>query len=152
YHLMPYLPLGLLLADRYVASGRLAWLASLALLWGVQLSLGHFQIQMWTGGLVLLAGGWRAFFCGLPRCPGPFVGLFLGLAWGAAIGWVQLRLTRELTGVAGFDRPEKFLSNFLFPPAHWAQFALPEVFLGRSSGAGDAYWGHHGTTSGEACA
>ena len=57
---MPYLPLCLLLADRYATTGRLAWLAGLALAWGTQLTLGHFQIQMWTAGLVLLAGGWRA--------------------------------------------------------------------------------------------
>ena len=60
YHLMPYLPLCLLLADRYATTGRLAWLAGLALAWGVQITLGHFQIQMWTAGLVLVAGGWRA--------------------------------------------------------------------------------------------
>ena len=61
YHTMPYLPLCLLLADRYVTTGRLAWLAGLVLAWGTQLTLGHFQIQMWTGGLVLLIGSWRAF-------------------------------------------------------------------------------------------
>ena len=59
YLLMPYLPLCLLLADRYVVTGRASWLAGLALAWGIQLTLGHFQIQMWTGGLVLVAGGWR---------------------------------------------------------------------------------------------
>ena len=56
---MPYLPLCLLLADRYAATGRLAWLAGLAMAWGTQVTLGHFQIQMWTAGLVLLAGAWR---------------------------------------------------------------------------------------------
>src|SRR5262249_51672132 len=131
-------------------------LAGLALAWGAQTVLGHFQIQMWTGGLVLLAGGWRAYFGGSAggphRRPLRIFGLVLGLAWGAAIAWVQPRPTREPTGVAGFVRPPQFLSNFLFPPAHWAQFALPEVFLGRPLGAGDAYWGHQGTTSGEACA
>ena len=35
YHLMPYLPLCLLLADRYAATGRPAWLAGLAM------RLGH---------------------------------------------------------------------------------------------------------------
>jgi hypothetical protein len=156
YHLMPYLPLCLLLADRYAATGRLAWLAGLALAWGTQIMLGHFQIQMWTGGLVLAAGGWRSL-CGgeaggRPRRLWRVLGLAVGLIWGVAIAWVQLRLTWELTGVAGFVRPPQFLSNFLFPPAHWAQLALPEVFLGRPLGAGDLYWGHHGTTSGEACA
>ena len=46
-----------------------------------------------------------------------------------AIAFVQLRLTWELTGFAGFIRPPQFVANYLFPPAHWAQFALPEVFL-----------------------
>jgi hypothetical protein len=172
YHLMPYLPLCLLLADRYAATGRVAWLGGLALAWGVQIMLGHFQIQMWTGGLVLLTGAWRALGTaavleglaeqprwararrapgGPPRRPWRIAGLALGLTWGAAIAGVQLWLTWELTGVAGFVRPPQFLSNYLFPPEHWAQFALPEVFLGRPSGVGDDYWGHHGTTAGEAC-
>jgi hypothetical protein len=61
-----------------------------------------------------------------------------------------LRLTSELTGVAGFVRPAEFLSNYLLPPRHWALLALPSVFLGRPRGRED-YWGHHGTTAGEAC-
>jgi hypothetical protein len=167
YHVMPYLPLCLLLADRYAATGRLPWLAGLALAWGIQITLGHFQIQMWTGGLALLAGAWRALgSTSLRPQPSPvkgdgvdpgrhpwrILGLILGLAWGAAIAGVQLRLTWELRGVAGFDRPTEFLSNYRFPTEHWAQLALPEVFLGRSLGAGDDYWAHHKTISGEACA
>jgi hypothetical protein len=154
YHLMPYVPLCLLLADRYVVTGKWLWLAGLALAWGAQITLGHFQIQMWTGGLALFTGSWRALTnrCSWPRSLGRIVGLGLGLAWGAAIAWIQLRLTWELTGVSGFVRPPQFLANFLLPPAHWAQFALPEVFLGRPSGLGEAYWNRHGTTAGEACA
>jgi hypothetical protein len=153
YHLMPFLPLCLLLADRYAATGRPAWLAGLAIAWGAQVTLGHFQIQMWTAGLVLLAGAWRAL--GPSTDPATrrrwrIVGLMLGLGWGAAIAWVQLRLTSELTGVAGFVRPAEFLSNYLLPPGHWAQLALPSVFLGRPRGP-ETYWGHHGTTAGEAC-
>lgn len=174
YHAMPYLPLCLLLADRYVATGRLAWLAGLALAWGFQITVGHFQIQMWTAGLVLLLGlskVWtapvRVAFGGLSdeRSAGQdqvlavrirmlerFVGMFAGLCWGAAIACVQLRLTWELTGTAGFVRPPHLLANYSFPPAHLAQFALPEVFLSRPSGVGGAYWNQHGTTSGEASA
>lgn len=154
YHLMPYLPICLILADRYAATGRPAWLAGLAIAWGIQVTLGHFQIQMWTAGMVLLAGAWRA----LGPSSGPskrrhrrIVGLMLGLAWGAAIAWVQLRLTSELTGVARFDRPAEFLANYLLPPGHWAQLALPAVFLGPPRGPED-YWGHRGTAAGEACA
>jgi hypothetical protein len=163
YHLMPYLPLCLILADRYAVTGRPAWLAGLAIAWGIQVTLGHFQIQMWTAGLVLLTGGWRAIaarteprppgvMTGMPpRRWGRIIGLALGIAWGAGIAWVQLRLTREFTEVAGFVRAPKYLANYLLPPGHWAQFILPAVFLGRPRDASD-YWGHHGTTSGEACA
>lgn len=154
YHLMPYLPLCLLLADRYAVTGRWLWLAGLALAWGVQLTLGHFQIQMWTGGLTLLAGGWRALTIGLRTSSGirRTFGLAVALIWGAAIAYVQLRLTWELTGVSGFVRPPKFLANFLLPPTHALQFALPEVYLGQPRGVGEAYWNQHGTTAGESCA
>src|SRR5262249_10863532 len=39
YHIVPYVPLCLLLADLYVGSGRTLWLALLALAWGAQLTL-----------------------------------------------------------------------------------------------------------------
>jgi hypothetical protein len=154
YHLMPFLPLCLYLGDRYALTGRWSWLAGLALAWGTQLTLGHFQIQMWTGGLVLITGSWLALGStkGSRQQIGRICGLVIGLGWGAAIAWVQLGLTWELTRIAGFVRPPEFLSNYLFPPAHWAQFALPAVFLGRPLGAGDTYWGRQGTTPGEACA
>ena len=59
YCLMPYLPLALGLAERFMASGRPAWLVLLSLVLGLQWTLGHFQIQTWTGGLVILTGLWR---------------------------------------------------------------------------------------------
>jgi len=154
YHLMPYLPLCLLLADRYATTGRSHWLAGLALAWGVQITLGHFQIQMWTAGLVLLTGCWRAMVTsvGPVRKLGRILGLVAALSWGAAIAWIQLRLTWELTGVTGFVRPSNLLTNYLLPPAHWAQFALPEVFLASSPDDGSAYWGRQGSAPGEACA
>ncbi len=83
---------------------------------------------------------------------GAALGLIFALVWGMAIACVQLRLTWELTGFAGFIRPPQFIANYLFPPAHWAQFALPEVFLARSEVSGDAYWGRFATARGEACA
>ena len=155
YHLMPYLPLCLYLADRYATTGRWIFMAALALAWGVQLTLGHFQIQMWTGCLALVTGSWRAVAATRGRKPTLFLrilGLLVGLAWGAAIAVVQLKLTWELTRFSSFFRPAHFLAAYLFPISHWAQFALPEVFQGRPGGAGDAYWGAHQTISGEACA
>src|SRR5947208_1744906 len=59
YHTLPYLPLCLFLTHRYAATGRWGWLALLAVAWGSQITLGHFQVQMWTGGLVMLTGLWR---------------------------------------------------------------------------------------------
>ena len=116
--------------------------------------LGHFQIQMWTGGLVVVTGSWRALAqAGTPPLKlARIIGLFVGLGWGAAIACTQLVLTWELTNFAAFFRPAQFLSNYLFPISHWAQFALPEVFLGRPDGAGEDYWHLHRTTSSEACA
>jgi hypothetical protein len=143
-----------MLADHYVATGKLVWVASLAIAWGIQLTIGHFQIQMWTAGLVLLLGTWRTWALGLSRniAAWRIAGLGAGLVWGLLIAFVQFRLTWELTGVSGFVRPPHLLAAYSFPPAHWAQFALPEVFIGMHEGVGDNYWGRHGTTSPEACA
>ena len=154
YHVMPFLPFCLLLADRYAVTGRMIYLAGLALAWGAQLALGHFQIQMWTGGLVLATGVWRIWFAApdLTRRLARIFGLVAGIAWGVAIAWVQLSLTWELTTISSFARPPEFLVNYSFTTGHWAQFALPEVFLGGPSRVGEAYWDQHRTTPGEACA
>ena len=152
--LMPYLPLCLLLGDRYMSSGNPGWLAGLSLAWGVQLLIGHFQIQMWTAGLVIVFGIWRVWIERTRWQRGLWRGVLLcaALCWGISIAWVQFRLTWELTGVAGFVRGAHLLLPFSFPAAHWAQFALPEVFLGLHDGTGDTYWDRHGTMAGEASA
>jgi hypothetical protein len=153
FQAMPYLPLCLLLADRYAVTGRRAWLAGLAVCWGAQLLLGHFQIQMWTAGLSLLTGCFRVVVCDRAMAGkiGRMLGLAAGLAWGAMIGWIQLRLTWELSRVAGFDRPSHFLTNYLFPPGHWAQFVLPELYLANSFSDASGYWGRLGAAPWEAC-
>src|SRR5262249_40056226 len=138
YHALPFMPLALLLAERYLASGRLVFVPALAIVYGLQLTLGHFQLQMFTGGLVLLTAIWRGLAEG-----GPWWGGLAGaraLAGGGAIVAVQLSLTRELPREAGFARPFKFLSNYSFPPAHWAQPALPRLFMGLRGGVEDPYW------------
>jgi hypothetical protein len=154
YQLMPYLPLCLLMAELYATSGRFTWLALLALAWGIQVTLGHFQIQMWTAGLVLFCGGWRAFTAAPSkrRAVMLVIGLMTAIGWGAAIAWVQLRLTWELSRVAGFVRPAEALIGYTFPPAQCAQFALPEVYLGSALRASDLFWSRNGATPSEACA
>ena len=154
YHLMPYLPLCLLLAHRYMANGNLLWLAGLALAWGIQVTLGHFQIQMWTAGLVVVCSAWRNWTIREKRSRMLWraAGVCAALLWGLSIAWVQLRLTWELTGISGFVRAPHLLSPYSFPPAHWAQFALPELFLGTPEGKGDVYWDRQKTIAGEASA
>jgi hypothetical protein len=150
YHVLPYLPLALTLAECYLASGRPAWLALLALTFGAQLTLGHFQIQSWTGGLVLLTGLWRV---GFDRRPWPrAVGLVGGLAWGGAIAAVQLAASAELMHAVGqARRPEADLMAFGFPPAHWAELALPRLFRGLWEGPAGGYWHAQRTGAAEAC-
>ena len=65
---------------------------------------------------------------------------------------MQLRLTWELTGAAGFVRPPHLLANYGFPPAHLAQLTLPEIFVTQPSNVESAYWSRYGTTGGEASA
>jgi len=149
YHALPYMMLALFLTEMYVASGRLVWLALLALAWGVQLTLGHFQIQMWTGGLVLVTGLWRVLADRRPWRRA--FGLGMALAWGAAVAALQLKLTWELAQIVGFTRRSlEDLSYFSFPPAHWAELAVPRLFMGLRNGPEDHYWDTQYTTGYEA--
>lgn len=148
YHALPYLSLSLSMAERFMARGGVGWPAGLALALGAQMTLGHFQIPMWTAGLVVLTGSWRAVADGRPWRRA--FGLMGAVAWAFAVAAVSSALTWELTRVAGFDRPLKFLSNYSFPPEHWAQLALPGLFMGFKTGS-DRYWVRRVTTADEAC-
>jgi hypothetical protein len=150
YHALPFLPLCLLLAGRYAADGGLAWLALLALAWGVQLTVGHFQVQSWTGALVLLTGGWRVAADRRPWWRG--LGLAAGLAWGAAIAAAQLGPSWELAQLVGQTRRSfAELAFYSFPPAHWAEPAIPRLFRSLRGGPEDPYWFGQQTTGFEAC-
>jgi hypothetical protein len=150
YCLMPYLPLALLLADVFIASGRLVWLALLALTLGTQWTLGHFQIQSWTNGLVLLTGLWRVVADRRPWRRG--AGLIAAVAWGAAIAAVQLALSLEMARTAGhMVRTLHDMSFFSFPPAHWIEPALPWFFRGLRFGAEDPWFEGLRTSGYEAC-
>lgn len=150
YTLMPYLPLCLLLAERFLDSGRLVWAGCLALAWGVQLTAGHFQIQMWTAGLVLAVGAWRVVRGSAPGRR--WLVLPASLLLGAGVAGVQLKLTWELTRTSNFSRPAHLLATYPFPLSHWAQWALPSLYLGGWPADDDPYWPTLGTTSEEASA
>src|SRR5207248_664545 len=64
---------------------------------------------------------------------------------------VQLALTWELIGIAGFRRTDEQLSNYAFPLAHWSQPALPMLFLDLGGGSHHDYWKSRGTTGSESC-
>ena len=147
YLAMPFLPLCLLASDRYVESCRPSWAALLALAWGTQLTIGHFQIPFWTGSLAMGLGLWR--IVGEQRPPRRVVGLVLALVGGMAIASPQLALTGELARVAGFGRSTQMLSNYAFPPSHWVQPFLPELFVTPSGPSESAYWMPLETSSGE---
>ena len=150
YHALPYLPLALLLAEWYLATGRLVGVALLAVAWGAQLTLGHFQLQMWTAALVLLIGIWRAVGDGRPWQR--VLGLIVGLGWGAALAGVQLFQSWELARFVGFThRSFSELAFYAFPPAHWAELAIPGFLRGIPGGPEAAYWYGQGTSGYEAC-
>ena len=149
YCLMPYLPLALGLAERFMATGRLGWLAALPLVLGLQWTLGHFQIQTWTGGLVILTGLWRAAFDRRPWRRA--FALILAVVWGAALAAVQLGPSWQFAELVGQTRrPVSDLLFYSFPPAHWFELALPRLVRELRLGPEDPYWFGQQTTGYEA--
>lgn len=139
YCVMPYLPLALALAERFMTTGRAVWLALLALALGFQWTLGHFQIQMWTGGLVILTGIWRAGF--RARLWNRAVAVVAATAWGAMMAAVQLGLSWQFAdSVRQTKRSAAELIYYSFPPLHWFELVLPRLIRELRLGAEDPYW------------
>lgn len=150
YHILVYIPLMLLAAERYLATGRMGWLVALAAGFGVALTLGHFQLQGWTAGVVLLIGAWRCLVDRRPVRRG--LALPIALAWGGAMAAVQLGPTWELAQVAGMAaRSPGELASYAYPPAHWPELFFPRLFAGVPGGPEGPYWVPLGTTRYEAC-
>ncbi len=149
YSALPFMPLALYFAEDYIDRGRSRSLAALALAWGVQLTLGHFQIQTLTAGLVIVTGLWRSVQAGSSRRT---LGLAAALGVGAGIAAVQLVLSWDLANFVGStNRPVQELMFFSYPPAHWAELAVPRLFAALPGGPEHAYWFTQGTTGYEAC-
>jgi hypothetical protein len=149
YCLIPYLPLALGIAERYMATGRLAWLAALPAVLGLQWTLGHFQIQTWTGGLVVLVGLWRA---AVDRRPWRrAIALIVAVGWGAALAAVQLGPSWQFAELVGQTRrAARDLLFYSFPPAHWFEPVLPRLVRELRLGPEDPYWFGEQTTGYEA--
>ena len=112
------LPLYLLAADRYARTGRAGgW--RLALLWGVQITLGHFQVQMWTGGLSTRAPG----LAGCRRAG--IVGLGLGIVWA---GGHRGGFYRAGVGAADLVGQTDIQAIGIYSPSHWRARHVPGLF------------------------
>ncbi len=149
YLLMPYLPLALAITERFIATGRIFWLAAISLVLGLQWTLGHFQIQMWTTGMVVFLGVWHTAFDrhNWKRALGTLVAAVLGIALAA----IQLGLSWQFASLVNqTGRSVNELSFYSFPPAHWFELALPRPVRELQMGAEDPYWFGQATTGFEA--
>ena len=150
YHTAAYLPLLLIFADRYAEKGRLADLGGLAIAWGAQWTLGHFQVQTWSGGLALASGAWRIVADRRPL--GRLLGLGLGLGLGVLIASPQLGPSWELAKFVGRDRHEVAkLFFYSFPPEHWVEPFAPRLFRTLPGDPESSYWFGLKTTGFESC-
>jgi len=139
YSVMPYLPAALALAEVYLASGRALWLALLALALGAAWTLGHFQTQAWTLGLVILTALWRS---AVDHRSWKRAGALIGAAlWGLAIAAVQLGPSWQFADFVGHTRrsPSELL-YYSFPPVNWFDLVLPQLIRELQRGPVDPYW------------
>ncbi len=149
YQLMPYLPLALGLAERVLATSGLGWAGLLALALGVQWTLGHFQLQAWTNGLVLVVALWRVLLWRRPWRAASLVILAVGLGLGlAAVQLVPSGLLARQVGQT--KRPTNDLLFFSYPPGHWFELAYPVATRNVQGGFEGAYWTREETTAYEA--
>jgi hypothetical protein len=139
YCVMPYLPLALLIAELYMASGRALWLALLSLCMAIAWMLGHFQIQAWTAGLVILTGLWRSAIDGRPWRRA--LGLVAAMVWGCALSAVQLGPSWQFANLVGHtQRSARELFYYSFPAANWFDLVLPQLIRELQLGPTDPYW------------
>jgi hypothetical protein len=149
YALMPFLPLALAIAERFLATGRTYWFVCLSLVLGVQWTLGHFQIQTWTTGLVVVFGAWHAVFD--RKKWRRSLGALLAAGLGMSLAAIQLGLSWQFAALVNqTGRSVSELSFYSFPPAHWFELALPRPVRELRSGAEDPYWFGQATTGFEA--
>jgi hypothetical protein len=149
YSVLPLLPIALICSEAYLAGARPVWLAALAATWALQLAVGHFQIQMATGALVLLIAAWRGLAIGSPH---RVLAVASALAVGAGIAAIQLVPSYEHARFVGTTtRSLRDLMYYAYPPAHWPELAIPRLFQGLGGGPEHRYWHWQATSGYEAC-
>lgn len=149
YQLMPYLPLAMALTERLFASGNLGWAAALALSLGAQWTMGHFQIQAWSNGLVLVIALWRVMVDGRSWRRGAEV--LAAVALGIGLAAIQLGPSGLFARQVGQTRrPINDLLFYSYPPSHWFEAAFPLAMRGLEGGPEGPYWIQQETTGYEA--
>jgi hypothetical protein len=143
-----FLPMTLIAVERYVATGRVAWMATLALTSGISWLAGQFQIQAWSTAVALALAFWRIVADRRPLFR--FLGVGAAILWGLTIATAQLGPSWELARFVGqVQRPEHDRLFYSFPPVHLVQLAIPRLF--RDLPPESAYWFSQQTTGYEAC-
>jgi hypothetical protein len=145
YHTLAYVPLVLLATEKYLDTGRLLWMAALALASGIAWTLGHFQIQTWTCVIAGFITIWRVLAD--KRVFVRSTGVMLSLWWGGLVAAAQLGPSWELAQAVGQENRDRIF--YSFPPQHWAELAIPRLFRGLKPEA--PYWFQQQTTGFEAC-
>lgn len=146
YHGAFYLVLILLCVDRYALSGRVVWLAALALACGMAWCVGHFQIAAWSLPIAAFLGLWRAGQARPPAALTRSLALSGACAWGLLIAAAQLAPSWELARVVGQEQRDRMF--YSYPPAHLVELAWPGLF--RNVDPEDVYWFRHQSTGFEA--
>jgi hypothetical protein len=149
YQALAWTPWILLAVERYIESGRLQYLTAIALGWGAQLLIGHFQMQFYTGLLAASLGLWRAIE---HKHPVRVLGVLVALALGLGTAAIQLGPTYELAReVNQLKRPVADLMYYALPPAHLAELAAPAIVRIIPEGPEGPYWFFQRSTGYEVC-
>lgn len=148
-HVIAYMPWIFLYLERYLRFGGVSKAAALAFLIGLQLTLGQFQWQTITLGVVLFLTVWRISFDRVPVRR--LLGAIFGIAWGLSIAAIQLGPTWELAQFSGMtDRSVGELAAFAYPPGHWIELIVPRLFADLPGGPNGPYWARWNTSRCEA--
>ena len=137
---MPYLPLALVLAERYLASGRIVWLALLALCLGLQWTwpFSDPDVDRRAGDLDRpLASGLRS-----PAVETRRSALIAAAGWGAALAAVQLGSSWQF---AELGRPDPTIAQraallLRFRPRTGSSWRCRELIRELPLGPEDPYW------------
>jgi hypothetical protein len=135
-----HLPLVMLCAERLTRGRTVAALVCSALVFGVALLAGHFQLTFQAMLAFVLYVLWRGGRTSLRR-PRTWLLALTPIVLGLALGAVQVAPTAELRAQSELAAPDRdFLLQNSFPPHHLAAYVLPHMFRAGAE-VWERYWG-----------